>query len=186
MVTYPMAFRHIKIVNHKDRVLYKFDFISTALDDIKEQNRQNVISYSTLAGFEKDRTLEFTYFKKKPRSAQKRYRQKENQVIKIITSAFANWLMGRHTIRIIPKSRDTAAFRIRSLFSAEAYSGDCTAMFPIHFCLFSLFAVSPCFPGSFPLFTGILFRQEQTPSCLSINGQLPGEILTPSGRTRKF
>lgn len=68
-VTYPMAARHIKIVNFKDRVQYKFDFINTALNDIKEQNRQNVISYSTLAGIESDRTVEFVYYKKKPKSA---------------------------------------------------------------------------------------------------------------------
>ncbi|MBQ8475963.1 metallophosphoesterase [bacterium] len=69
MVTYPMACRHIKIVNFKDRVQYKFDFIDTNLEDIKEKNRQNVISYSTLAGLERDRNLEFTYYKKHPKSA---------------------------------------------------------------------------------------------------------------------
>ena len=69
MVTYPMAARHIKIVNFKDRVQYKFDFIDTKLDDIKEQNRQNVISYSTLAGLEADRNIEFTYFKNRSKSA---------------------------------------------------------------------------------------------------------------------
>ncbi len=68
LATYPMAFRHIKIVNFKDRVQYKFDFITTRLDEIKEKNRQSVISYSTLAGTEKDRTLEFTYYKKHPKS----------------------------------------------------------------------------------------------------------------------
>ena len=68
-VTYPMAARHIKIVNFKDRVEYKFDFIDTALADIKEQNRQNVISYSILAGLESDRTTEFTYHKNRPKSA---------------------------------------------------------------------------------------------------------------------
>ena len=68
-VTYPMACRHIKITNYKDRVLYKFDFLTTSLGDIQEQNRQNVISYSALAGLEKDRTLEFTYYKKHPKSA---------------------------------------------------------------------------------------------------------------------
>ncbi len=68
MVTYPMGFRHIKITNFKDRVNYKFEFLSTNLDDIKEKNRQSVISYSMLAGQEKDRDLEFTYFKKHPKS----------------------------------------------------------------------------------------------------------------------
>jgi len=63
MVTYPMAFRHIKIVNYKDRVQYNFDFIETKLTDVKEQNRQSVISYGTLAGYEKDRNLSFTYKK---------------------------------------------------------------------------------------------------------------------------
>ena len=67
-VTYPMASRHIKIVNYKDRVQYKFDFIDTKLDDVKEKNRQNVISYSALAGLEKDRNLEFTYFKSRSKS----------------------------------------------------------------------------------------------------------------------
>jgi len=80
MVTYPMAFRHIKITNYKDRVQFKFDFIPTNLDDIKEQNRQSVISYSALAGFEKDRNLEFTYFKKHPKSANyKRNKIKNSQ-----------------------------------------------------------------------------------------------------------
>ena len=69
MVTYPMAARHIKIVNFKDRVQYKFDFLDTKLEDIKEQNRQSVISYSTLAGLERDRTVEFTYFKSRAKSA---------------------------------------------------------------------------------------------------------------------
>lgn len=76
MVTYPMAFRHIKIVNYKDRVQYTFEFISTNLDDIKELNRQSVISYATLAGYEKDRVLSFTYNKKHPKSA----RYKRNKI----------------------------------------------------------------------------------------------------------
>lgn len=74
MVTYPMAFRHIKIVNYKDRVQYKFEFLSTTLEDVKEQNRQNVISYSTLAGLERDRNLEFTYYKKRYKSV--KYKKK--------------------------------------------------------------------------------------------------------------
>jgi len=75
MVTYPMAARHIKITNFKDRVQYKFEFLDTTLSDIKEQNRQNVISYSTLAGLERDRSLEFTYYKKRPKSAN--YKRKQ-------------------------------------------------------------------------------------------------------------
>ena len=78
LVTYPMAFRHIKIVNYKDRVTFKFDFISTRLDDIKELNRQSVISYATLAGYEKDRDLSFTYRKKSHKSV----RYKRNQIKK--------------------------------------------------------------------------------------------------------
>ena len=68
MVTYPMAFRHIKITNYKDRVIFKFDFIPTRLEDIKEQNRKNVISYGTLAGCEKDRDYTFEYKKRHPKS----------------------------------------------------------------------------------------------------------------------
>ena len=68
LVTYPMAARHIKIINFKDRVQYKFEFLPTKLDDIKETNRQNVISYATLAGSEKDRNIEFTYYKKRSKS----------------------------------------------------------------------------------------------------------------------
>lgn len=69
LVTYPMACRHIKIVNFKDRVKYNFEFINTTLEDIKEQNRQNVISYSALAGLERDRNVEFTFFKSRYKSA---------------------------------------------------------------------------------------------------------------------
>lgn len=69
MVTYPMGFRHIKITNYKDRVQYDFQFLSTKLDDIKENNRQSVISYATLAGYEKDRDVSFTFHKKHPKSA---------------------------------------------------------------------------------------------------------------------
>lgn len=76
LVTYPMAFRHIKIVNFKDRVEYKFEFIPTRLDDVKESNRQNVISYSTLSGNIYDRDLYFIYHKKHPKSA----RYKRNKI----------------------------------------------------------------------------------------------------------
>ena len=68
MVTYPMGFRHIKITNYKDRVDYKFEFISTRLDDVKESNRQSVISYGTLAGLEKDRNSSFITRKSSTRS----------------------------------------------------------------------------------------------------------------------
>ncbi len=80
MVTYPMAFRHIKITNYKDRVVYKFDFHQTNLSDVLEQNRQNVISYATLAGSERDRNLEFTYHKKHPKSV----RYKRNKIKKAL------------------------------------------------------------------------------------------------------
>ena len=68
MVTYPMGFRHIKITNYKDRVVYNFDFLSTNLDNVKEENRQTVISYGTLAGFEKDRNTQFIFQKRKSKS----------------------------------------------------------------------------------------------------------------------
>lgn len=80
MVTYPMAFRHIKIVNYKDRVLYNFEFIPTRLSDIKEQNRQSVISYGTLAGWEQDRNLSFTFYKKHPKSAKYKRKKIKNAV----------------------------------------------------------------------------------------------------------
>ena len=83
MVTYPMAFRHIKIVNYKDRVLYNFEFINTRLSDIKEQNRQSVISYGTLAGWEQDRNTSFTFYKKHPKSV----RYKRNKIKKAVKTA---------------------------------------------------------------------------------------------------
>ena len=76
LVTYPMAFRHIKITNYKDRVIYNFDFVETTLNDTKEQNRQSVISYATLAGLEKDRNTQFIYHKKKHKSV----RYKRNKI----------------------------------------------------------------------------------------------------------
>ncbi|MBQ7287196.1 MAG: metallophosphoesterase [Candidatus Gastranaerophilales bacterium] len=75
MVTYPMGFRHIKITNYKDRVVYNFDFLSTNLDNVKEENRQTVISYGTLAGFEKDRNTQFIFQKRKSKSA--KYKRKK-------------------------------------------------------------------------------------------------------------
>jgi hypothetical protein len=78
MVTYPMGFRHIKITNYKDRVVYNFDFIDTTLVDIKEQNRQSVISYGTLAGNITDRNTSFTHYKKRHKSV----RYKRNQIKK--------------------------------------------------------------------------------------------------------
>ena len=86
MVTYPMGFRHIKIVNFKDRVEYKFDFISTSLDEVKEQNRQNVISYSALAGLESDRTLEYTYYKRKHKSVSYKRNKIKNAAKDVKTS----------------------------------------------------------------------------------------------------
>lgn len=80
MVTYPMAFRHIKITNYKDRVVYDFKFIPTRLDDIKEENRQSVISYGTLAGFEKDRNTQFIFHKKRSKSI--RYKKNKIQSFK--------------------------------------------------------------------------------------------------------
>ncbi len=68
LVTYPMAFRHIKITNYKDRVKYEFDFLNTRLDDIKEANRQSVISYGTLAGIESDRNREIIFKKRNVKS----------------------------------------------------------------------------------------------------------------------
>ena len=76
LVTYPMAFRRIKITNYKDRVVYNFEFIETTLDDVKEQNRQGVISYGTLAGLEKDRNTQFIFNKNKHKSA----RYKRNKI----------------------------------------------------------------------------------------------------------
>lgn len=80
MVTYPMAFRHIKIINYKDRVTYSFEFIPTRLTDIKEQNRQSVISYGTLAGWEQDRNTSFTFYKKHPKSAKYKRNKIKNSV----------------------------------------------------------------------------------------------------------
>ena len=71
-----MGFRHIKITNYKDRVVYNFDFLSTRLEDVKEENRQSVISYATLAGFEKDRKTQFIYHKNNPKST----RYKKNKI----------------------------------------------------------------------------------------------------------
>lgn len=78
MVTYPMAFRHIKITNFKDRVKYEFGFVETRLSETKEQNRQGVISYSTLEGGLNDKDYTFTYFKKHPKSAASKRRMIEH------------------------------------------------------------------------------------------------------------
>lgn len=68
LVTYPMAFRHIKITNFKDRVNFRFELISTRLTDIKDKNKENVFSYSTLEGSEFDKNLNFIYMKRSHKS----------------------------------------------------------------------------------------------------------------------
>ncbi len=94
LVTYPMAFRHIKIVNYKDRVSFDFDFISTRLEDVKEKNRQSVISYATLAGYEKDRQTNFVlkknhhksvrYKRNKIKNASKTTKTKKREIKKLM------------------------------------------------------------------------------------------------------
>ena len=59
-------------------MVYDFDFLSTRLEDIKEENRQSVISYATLAGLEKDRKTQFIYHKNNPKSV----RYKKNKIKK--------------------------------------------------------------------------------------------------------
>ena len=86
MVTYPMGFRHIKITNYKDRVVYNFDFVETKLAEIKEQNRQSVISYGTLAGLEKDRNTQFIFYKKKHKSAKYKRNKIKNAAKEVKTS----------------------------------------------------------------------------------------------------
>ena len=81
LVTYPMGFRHIKITNYKDRVVYDFDFIDTRLTDIKEQNRQSAFSYATLAGLESDRKTQFIYNKRHSKSI----KYKRNKIKKVNT-----------------------------------------------------------------------------------------------------
>ena len=82
MVTYPMAFRHIKITNFNDRVKFEMEMIPTRLDDIKEENRQGVISYGTLAGLEADRNLTYTFKKNNYKSVRyKRNKIKNSQKI---------------------------------------------------------------------------------------------------------
>lgn len=79
MVTYPMGFRRIKITNYNDRVVYDFKFLETTLEDVKEENRQSVISYATLAGFETDRNTQFIFHKNKAKSA----RYKRNKIANV-------------------------------------------------------------------------------------------------------
>ena len=81
-----MAFRHIKIVNYKNRVSYKFDFIETNLEKIKEANKQTVISNGILAGFEKDRNYDFIYNKKQHKSARYKRNKIKNATKQIKTS----------------------------------------------------------------------------------------------------
>ena len=86
MVTYPMAFRHIKITNYKDRVHYNFDFIETKLKDVQEANKQSVISYGALVGNLNDRNFSYIYHKNKSKSV----RYKKNKIKKAITPAKEN------------------------------------------------------------------------------------------------
>lgn len=86
MVTYPMAFRHIKITNYKDRVQYNFEFIETGLKDIQEANKQSVISYSALYGMPNDRNITYIFNKKNSKSA----KYKMDKIKKVMSSAKAS------------------------------------------------------------------------------------------------
>jgi len=68
LVTYPMAFRRIKITNFKDRVVFKIELIPTTLEDIKNKNKETVFSYSALEGGEFDKNINFIYMKRSHKS----------------------------------------------------------------------------------------------------------------------
>ena len=67
MVTYPMAFRNIKITNYKNKVKVDFSFYRTRLDDINNKNKLLHKDYKILEGELKDRNNKFIYDKKNKR-----------------------------------------------------------------------------------------------------------------------
>lgn len=59
LVTYPNAYRYIKITNYRDRTEFKSIFYETNLKDVQERAKLSTIAATTFYGTQKDRDVSF-------------------------------------------------------------------------------------------------------------------------------
>ena len=81
LVSYPNAFRQIKITNYRDRTDFKITFHQTNLLDVVERAKASTIAATTFSGTHKDRDLNFTLRKPyvKPLKKEKVKKEKVNK-----------------------------------------------------------------------------------------------------------
>lgn len=60
LVTYPNAFRYVKITNYDDRTIFVFKFFETNLLDVRKKSKINALAAATLGGLPSDRNVEVT------------------------------------------------------------------------------------------------------------------------------
>lgn len=58
LVTYPNAFREVKVTNFNDRVIFNFIFHETTLKDVQSLSKSGVIASAVLQGLPSDRNVE--------------------------------------------------------------------------------------------------------------------------------
>ncbi len=84
LVTFPNAFRYIKITNYNDRTQFQFQFYETNLKDIQSVAKANTIAAATFAGVQKDRVQDImirkSYVKTKKPKKEKRVKKKQKEV----------------------------------------------------------------------------------------------------------
>ena len=81
LVSFPNAFRVIKITNYRDRTDFKFLFYETRLKDVQERAKLSTIAATTFYGTEKDRDYSFTIRKSyvKPQKSPKKEKAKKEK-----------------------------------------------------------------------------------------------------------
>ena len=81
LVSFPNAFRVIKITNYRDRTDFKFLFYETRLKDVQERAKLSTIAATTFCGAEKDRDYSFTIRKSyvKPQKSPKKEKAKKEK-----------------------------------------------------------------------------------------------------------
>ncbi len=81
LVSYPNAYRQIKITNYRDRTEFSTKYYETNLKDIQEKARLNTIAATTFFGTQKDRDLSFVIRKSyvKPQKQPKKEKVKKER-----------------------------------------------------------------------------------------------------------
>lgn len=75
LVTYPNAYRTVKITNYDDRVIFNFSFNETRLKDVQSRSKAGLIATAVFSGMPSDRNTEVVI--KKGYAAQQAYTKEE-------------------------------------------------------------------------------------------------------------